>query len=303
MPDRLTGIEVFVAAIRDGGLSAAARAMGMSAAMAARHLNALEARLGVALVVRTTRRLTLTDAGVAYLARAERLLVDMRDADCVASAGNGAVEGLLRVSVPVSFGSLHVAPLVAGFTRLHPGIVVELGLSDRYVDLLEERWDMAIRVGSRLPDSSMTVRTLATVRSVIVASPAYLAARGMPRTTGDLANHDCLGFTLAAQVGTASWSFGADGEIKVPVRGSLHADNGDALLAAAIAGQGLVYGPRFIAAGALRDGRLVEVTLDRPLRHVGSVHAVTHPTRIPLARTRAWIEYLTEALFSRRVEW
>ena len=149
----------------------------------------------------------------------------------------------------------------------------------------------------------MTVRTLGPVRSVIVASPAYLAAHGAPRTTGDLANHDCLGFTLAAQVGPSSWAFGANGEMKVPVCGRFRADNGDALIAAAIAGQGIVYGPRFIAAPALADGRLVEIDLDQPLRHVGSVYAVTHPTRIPLARTRAWIDYIARCFLPHREDW
>jgi DNA-binding transcriptional LysR family regulator len=303
LADRLTGIEVFVTAIRTGSLSAAGRALGISAAMATRHLDALEARLGIALVVRTTRRLALTDAGVTYLDRAERVLADLRDADDLAAAGSGVVEGLLRVSVPVSFCTLHIAPLIAGFTTRHPGVIVELGLSDRYVDLIEQRWDVAIRIGRHLPDSSMTVRTLAKVHSVIVAAPAYLEAHGIPRTVADLADHDCMGFTLAAHTGRTSWAFGQNGEIKVPVHGRVHADNGDALIAAAVAGQGLVYGPRFIAAPDLAQGRLVELTLDHPLCHVGSVFAVTHPTRIPLTRVRAWIDFLASAFVSRSHDW
>lgn len=275
----------------------------MSAAMATRHLDALEHRLGVALVVRTTRRLTLTDAGAAYLERAQQLLTDFYAAESLASAANGAIEGLLRVSVPVSFGALHVAPIVAGFTRMYPRVVIELGLSDRYVDLLDERWDVAIRIGRSLPDSNMLVRTLGSVRSVIVASPDYLRVRGIPLTTDDLINHDCLGFTLVAPVGSTIWSFGPDGEVKVPVRGSLHADNGDALLAAAIAGHGLVYGPRFIAASALAAGTLVEINLDKELRHIGAIYAVSHRSRIPLTRTGAWIDYLAIYFQRHRGRW
>lgn len=298
MPDRLTGIEVFTQAIRTGSLSAAGRAMGMSAAMATRHLDALEDRLGVALVQRTTRRLILTEAGIAFLDRTEPLLVDLRDAEHEASARTIAIEGVIRISAPVSFGVRHVAPLIAGFTVEHPRVRIELGLSDRQVDLLEERWDVAIRVG-RLADSGLVARRLASVRLVLCASPAYLARHGTPRTLDDLQAHDCLGYTLGSRMTTTSWAFGRDGERRVQVRGSLVADNGDAIIAAAIAGHGLVYGPRFIAAEGLADGRLIEIDLDVELMDLGAVHAITHPTKRPLARTRAWIEYMVAQLGGR----
>jgi len=302
MADRLTGIEVFVRAMRLGGLSAAARDMGMSPAMAARHLDGLEARLGVTLVNRTTRRLSLTEAGEAYLDRAERLLADLGEAEAEAAARTVAVEGLLRVSAPAAFGVCHIAGLVAEFHRLHPAVTVELGLNDRFVDLLEERWDMAIRIG-RLADSSLVARTLARIRANVCASPAYLANRGTPRTIADLADHDCLGYTLSSLGGAAHWRFGRDGGIKVAVRGSLLADNGAVLVQAAIAGQGLVYGPRFLTASAVADGRLVEVTLDAPLVDLGAIHAVTHPTRRPAAKTRAWTDFLAARLRVLAADW
>lgn len=301
MADRLTGIEVFVEAMRLGGLSAAARCLHMSPAMAAKHLSALEARLGTALVHRTTRRLSLTEAGAAYLDKAERILADLNEAESEAAAQAVTIEGLLRVSVPASFGVQYLGPLVAAFNQRHPAITVELGLSDRHVDLVDERWDVAIRIG-QLVDSSLIARKLAVMNLVICAAPAYLARAGTPQTVADLADHDCLGFTLSMP-GTHFWRFGHDGSIRQPIRGTLHADNGEVLVEAAAAGLGLVYGPRFIAARALREGRLVEVPLDQPLARLGAIHALTHPTRRPAAKTRAWIEFLAETLPAMAADW
>lgn len=300
--DRLTGMEVFVRAVRLGGLSAAGRAMGLSPTMAGRHLDALEARLGTTLVNRTTRRLALTDAGATYLDRAERVLSEIAEADAEASAQSRAIEGLLRVSAPATFGVMHVAALVAEFHRLHPGVTIELGLDDRHVDLLEERWDMAIRIG-RLSDSTLVARRLAPVRLAICAAPGYLAARGTPATLADLAGHDCLGYTLVTLTGPTIWGFGRDGERPVPVRGSLHANNGEALVRAAVAGQGLVYGPRFIAADAIRRGDLVEVELDADYMDLGAVHAVTHARRRLPARARAWLDFLASRMPALAKAW
>ncbi|MBB4196524.1 LysR family transcriptional regulator [Rhodoblastus sphagnicola] len=302
MADRLTAMEVFVRAVRLGGLSAAAREMRMSPAMAARHLDALETRLGTTLVRRTTRRLSLTEAGADFLDKAERILMDIDEAEAEASSRSVAIEGLLRVSAPATFGVLHIAPLAARFHARHPDVTIEFGFNDRYVDLLEERWDMAIRIG-RLADSSLVARKLAPMRTVVCAAPAYLARRGTPKILSDLIAHDCLGYTFTEQAGTSTWSFGRDGEIKAPVRGSLRANNGEALLRAAVAGQGLVYGPRYIAAQALAEGALVELTLDQPPLPVGAVHAILHPDRRPAAKTRAWIEFLAETLPRLAADW
>lgn len=269
--------------------------MGMSPTMAGRHLDALEARLGTTLVTRTTRRLVLTEAGTAYLARAEHILTDLAEADADASASSRKVEGLLRVSAPMTFGTMHVARLAAAFRERHPGVTIELGLGDRYVDLVEERWDMAIRIG-RLADSSLVARRLAPMRLAICAAPAYLARYGTPERVEDLAEHVCLGFTLNELTGATAWRFGTDGGRRVSVQGSLYANNGEALVVAAVAGQGLVYGPRFIAQPALDRGDLVEVTLAEPLADLDGVFAVTHPTRHPLAKTRAWIDFLIEEI-------
>jgi DNA-binding transcriptional LysR family regulator len=299
MPDRLSGMEVFVRAVRTGGLSAASRELSMSPTMAAKHLDALERRLGVTLVRRTTRALSLTEAGRHFLDEAEHLLSALGEAEAEASAQSVAIAGLLRVSAPVSFGALHIAPLVPGFTRQHPALTVELGLSDRHVDLMEEGWDVAIRIG-RLQDSSLIARRLVPVGAVLCAAPAYLAAHGTPRTVADLKHHNCLSFTGSHTIGTKTWSFGTNGEIAVPVHGALHSNNAEALVAAAVAGLGLVYGPHYLAAGALAEGRLTGLTLDVPLMDLGAAQAVTHPDRRPAAKIRAWINYLVKELPGRQ---
>ncbi|WP_343527729.1 LysR family transcriptional regulator [Sphingomonas sp.] len=302
MADRLTGLEVFVRAIRLGSLSAAGRAMHMSSAMAARHLEALEARLGTTLVHRTTRRLSLTEAGEQFLDRAERLLAELAEAEAEASARTILAEGLVRVSVPAVFGTMHLAPLLPGFAERYPGVTIEMGFNDRVVDLLEERWDMAIRIG-RLPDSGLVARKLADARLSLCAAPAYLHRRGTPSSVADLRDHDCLGYTLAVDGPATRWRFGKEGSIRIPVRGSLVADNGHALMTAAIGGQGIVYGPRFIVASALAEGHLVEIMLDEPLADMGAIHIVTHPTRRPTAKVRALIDYVAEHLTTLSTDW
>ncbi|MBT0667298.1 LysR family transcriptional regulator [Novosphingobium profundi] len=302
MADRLTGIEIFVRAMRLGSLSAAAREAGISAVMAAKHLAALEDRLGVTLVNRTTRRLALTEAGAHFLEQAERIISDLREAEYEVSARAVVIEGLLRVSAPATFGVMHLSGLIAEFAEVHPGVIIELGLNDRYVDLLEERWDVAIRIG-RLPDSALLARRLAPVRLSVCAAPKYLSRRGTPTTVAELSVHDCLGYTLAPHVGTHMWGFGADGSLQVPVRGSLRANNGEALMIAACHGQGIIYAPRFMTAQRLAAGELVELALDAPPIDLGAIHTVTHPTRRPAAKTRAWIDFLVKRLPSLAKDW
>lgn len=302
MADRLTGVEVFVRAIRLGSLSAAARERGITPAMAARYLSELEARLGVTLVQRSTRRLSLTESGRAYLDRAESVLTDLAVAEAEVSAQALVVEGLLRVSVPATFGTLHVAPLVARFCATYPQVTVDLGLSDRYVDLLEERWDTALRIG-QLADSNLIARRLAPMHLCLCASHDYLARRGVPRSPADLVAHDCLGFTRGTSTGTAQWAFDPAGTQRVSISGPIHANNGEALIAAASAGAGIVYGPRFIAAAAIAAGQLVELDLGVALVEFGALYTLTHPDRRPAAKTRAWLEFLRREIPPLASDW
>jgi DNA-binding transcriptional LysR family regulator len=292
MLDRLTGLEVLVKVAAVGNLSAAARSMGMSQTMVTKHLAALEARLGAKLFHRTTRRLSITEAGRSYLEASERVLADIEAANAAVAADRVEPRGLLRLNVPVVFGTRQIASLLPEFAQRHPRVTLELGLNDRQVDLAEEGWDMAIRIGA-LTDSSLVARRLAPCRMVACAAPSYLKARGTPRTVAQLADHNCLGYTLA-QSGTERWNFGRRAQVNVPVSGDLRANNGDALLAAAVAGQGIIYQPTFIVADDLRAGRLTTLPLDQPTNERLAVHAVYLPDRHPPAKVRAFIDFIAK---------
>lgn len=299
--DRLTSLEVFARVAAAGSLSGAARAMGLSQTMVTKHVASLEARLGTKLFHRTTRRLSITDAGRSYLESAERILADMEAADAAIARERIEPRGLLRVNVPVVFGTRQIAPAIAEFLAAHPEVTVELGLNDRLVDLAEEGWDLAIRIGS-LRDSSMVARKLAPNRLVVCAAPSYLARHGTPRSVADLAGHNCLGYTLSQQASAAEWLFGAEGEIRVQVSGTLRANNGDALRAATLAGLGLARQPTFIIADDLRSGALVALRLDQPEIQTSAVHAVYLPDRRPPAKVRAFIDFLV-ARFAPVTPW
>lgn len=291
MLDRITSMQVFVRVAALGSLSAAARALSMSQTMATKHVGAIEERLGVKLLHRTTRRLTLTEAGRRYLESAERILAEVEEAEAATSADRLEVRGVLRINAPVSFGFREVAPLLAEFTRLHPSVTIDLGLNDRFVDLIEEGWDVAVRIG-RLRDSTMIARRLAPCRLVVCGSPAYFAERGMPRTVADLASHNCLGYTLSKALGPDEWSFETDGRVKVAIKGNLRVNNGDALVAAAVGGQGLIYEPTFVVGDELRAGRLIALILDHPPLELPGVFAIYPANRHPPAKVRAFVDFL-----------
>ena len=301
MLDRLTGLEVFAKVSGTGSFSAAGRALGMSQTMVTKHIAALEARLGVKLLHRSTRRLSLTDAGRNYLEASERILADMNAADAAVAAERVEPRGVLRLNVPVSFGERQVAPLLAEFAAAHPLVSVELGLNDRLVDLAEEGWDLAIRIGT-LGDSSLIARRVAPCRTVVCAAPSYLKARGVPRNVASLAQHNCLGYTLSRIAGVDRWTFGAKDDVVVRVSGNLRANNGDALRAAAIAGQGIIYQPAFVVADGLRSGELVALTFDQPTVQFGGIYAVYLPDRNPAAKVRAFIDFIA-ARFAPEPPW
>jgi DNA-binding transcriptional LysR family regulator len=301
MLDRLTGLEVFAKVAAAGSLSAAARALGMSQTMVTKHIAALEARLGAKLFHRTTRRLSITEAGRSYLESSERILAEIEAADAAVAADRVEPRGMLRINAPVSFGTRQIAPLLAEFAARYPRTSVELGLNDRLVDLAEEGWDLAIRIG-HLRDSSLIARRIAPCRIVVCAAPSYLKARGIPQTVSSLAAHNCLGYTLSQRTPVDRWIFGARGEVGVRVSGNLRANNGDALLAAALAGQGIIHQPSFIVADDLGAGRLVALTLDQPNVELGGIYAVFLPDRHPPAKVRAFIDFIA-ARFAPEPPW
>lgn len=291
MLDRLTGLEVFTKVAAAGSLSSAARAMGMSQTMVTKHIAALETRLGVKLFHRTTRRLSITEAGRNYLESSGRILAEIESADAAVAADRAEPRGLLRLNAPVSFGTGQIAPLLPEFAERYPGVTVELGLNDRLVDLAEEGWDLAIRIGN-LSNSSLIARRLAPCRLVVCAAPSYLKARGTPRTMASLAHHNCLGYTLSQQHPVDRWMFGERADVSVQASGNLRANNGDALRAAALAGQGVIYQPTFIVADDLRAGRLIALALDQPNVELSGIYAIYLPARHPPAKVRAFIDFI-----------
>lgn len=293
MLDRFTGLQVFVRVAALGSLSGAARALGMSQSMATKHMAALEGRLGVRLLHRSTRRITLTEAGQRYLESAERILEELDRSDAAAAAERVEVTGTLRVSAPVSFTTRILAPVLPAFQALHPALRVELGLNDRVVNLIDEGWDVAIRIG-RLREGGLIARRLAPCRVAVAASPAYLSEHGTPRRVADLGAHNCLSYTLASSSAPDEWSFGPGGAVKVPVAGNLRANNGDALVAAAVAGQGIISQPTFILCDDLRAGRLVALDLDHPPTELDGVFAVWPGDRRPPARLRAFLDWAAD---------
>jgi DNA-binding transcriptional LysR family regulator len=291
MLDRFTGMQVLARVVALGSFSAAARALGLSQTMVTRHIDTIEDRLGVRLFHRSTRRLTLTEAGQDYLAAAERILAEVEEAELAASAEASEPRGTLRLNLPLAFGVREAVPEVAEFAALHPGLTVDIGLTDRFIDLVDEGWDVALRIG-RLRDSGLIARRLAPIRTVLCAAPAYLAAHGTPRTLADLAAHNCLGYTLPTPANADRWRFGRDGEHDVAVAGTFRANNGDALRAAALAGIGLMYQPTFLVSEDLRAGRLVPVVLDAPLFQFAAAYAVHAPGRHVPAKVRRFIDFL-----------
>ncbi|UMY18464.1 LysR family transcriptional regulator [Methylobacterium organophilum] len=283
MLDRVTGMQVFARVAALGSFSAAGRALGLSQTGVTKHVAALEARLGTRLLHRSTRRLTLTEAGRAYGEACERILAEIAEAEAVAGAEAVEARGTLRLNVPLSFGVREIAPALAAFAAAHPAVSVELGLNDRRVDLIEEGWDLAVRIGA-LGDSSLIARTLAPCRIAVCAAPDYLARHGTPHRPEALKDHNCLSYTLADAGG---WRFG---DRTYAVSGNLRAPNGAALVAAAIAGQGLVYQPTFLVGDALRAGRLVALDLGAPTP-ILPISALMPPGRRP-AKTRAFLAFL-----------
>lgn len=252
--DLLTSMQVFVRAVDKGSLSAAAEACGMSATMAGNHLRALETRLGTKLLHRTTRRHSLTAFGETYLARCQEILRLIADTDTQAQNQQAVPSGRLRVTAPVSFGSEALVPALADYLAQHPQVRVELALSDRTVDLVDEGFDVAIRIGT-MPDSGLVARPLAPYRMMVCASPGYLQRRGTPRTPEDLAAHECLAFSPTA--GTSWHLKGADGERRVTVSGQLQINHGQALRVAALNGLGIVMQPAVLLEADVAAGRLV----------------------------------------------
>ena len=294
-------MEVFTRAAKAGSLSGAARQLGISAGMATKHLDALERRLGVRLFQRSTRRLNLTEPGRQYLEALARLLPELEEVEALIASQRLEASGTLRLNMPVSFGVRHIAKLIHAFAERHPKVTVDLGFNDRNVDLVDEGWDLAIRVG-RLKDSRLVSRKLADSTMLVCAAPVYWSKYGRPQRVQELSNHNCLGFTIPTFAGPDEWWFGLERNVRVPVKGSLRANNGDALMAAAITGLGVVYQPDFIVGDAIRRGELERVALDVPTCDLGGIHILYALDHSPPAKARVMIDFLVSA-FAPKAPW
>ena len=298
--NRLSAIESFVKVAELKSFSEAAARLNTSKSVVSRHVAALEAQLGLRLFHRTTRAITLTEAGRGYFERVSQILLDLEDADQSVSHLQALPRGRLKVSAPMSFGFLHLAPALADFLAQYPELEVDVTMSDRFVDLVEEGFDLGVRIGA-LADSSLIAKKIAPIRRVVCASPQYLAAHGTPVIPQDLRHHQCL--CNSNQPAGHEWRFVTpEGKpLSVPVSGRLVLNNGDSLRVAALNHLGFIELPTFIVGGDLKAGTLVSV-LDDYVPQTLALHAVYSHARHLSPKVRAFIDFLASR-FGPRPYW
>ena len=291
--DRLTEMDACVQVVDQGGFTEAAKRMGLSKSAVSKHVAALEARLAARLLNRTTRRVSPTELGLAYYDRARAVLAAAAEADGMVTAQQATPRGALRVSAPVSFGVRHLSPAVARFLGAYPQVDVDLALDDRFVELVAEGFDVAIRIGN-LEDSSLVAKKLAAARRLLVAAPAYLAEAGAPASIDDLSGHRLLHYSNNATGAVWRLRTASGRERQLRAGGRLTVNNGDSLMAAAEAGLGIALLPDFILGDAIGTGRLAEVLPGLAPDLLG-VWAVYPPGRFPQPKLRAFVDFLAEA--------
>jgi DNA-binding transcriptional LysR family regulator len=298
--DRFLEMQTFAAVVDAGSFVKAADALGTSKAAVSRHVGELEARLGVRLLQRTTRRLSLTDEGQVFHARCKELLASLDDAEVEISARRARASGLLRINVPYSFGIGHLAPLWGDFHALHPQVTIDLTLADRVVDLVDEGYDVAVRI-AQLPNSTLVSKRLATTRVVLCASPDYLATHGAPRHPAELAQHATVSYSYLAT--RDEWHFdGPQGRVSVRTTPWMHTNNGDTCRAAALAGQGVILQPTFLVRDDIAAGRLVELLPEYRSLELG-IYAVYPTRKHVLPKVRALIDFLAERFAQTAGRW
>lgn len=294
----LQQLSSFLAVVRVGSFVGAADATGLSKAAVSRHVADLEEHLGVRLLHRTTRRLSLTDDGQRFHARASELITLIEELEAETVSSGGEATGLLRINAPSTFGNLHLAPLWPRFTAAHPKVSLDITLNDRLVDLVEEGYDLAIRI-TNLASSQLVSRRLATTRIVLCASPDYLATHGAPTHPRELADHQVISYSY--WTGGDEWRFmGPDADIQVRVKPRIHTNSGDTCRAAALEGQGIILQPDFLVGPDLKAGALVELMPEYRSIELG-IHAVYASRKHLPMKTRRLVDFMVESF--QRPSW
>ncbi len=294
--DKFIEMQAFVAVADTGSFVNAAEALDVSKAAVSRYVAELESRLGVRLLHRTTRKLSLTPEGEVFLGRCRELLGGVDDAEAEITSRSGEASGMLRINVPFSFGLLHLAPLWPEFMAKHPKVTLDVMLADRVVDLVEEGFDLAVRI-ARMPNSSLVIRPLTSTRMVLCASPAYLRARGHPTHPSELVGHDVLTYSLFSM--GDQWDFtGSEGSASVKVTPRIRTNSGDTCRVAALRHQGIVLQPTFLVGPDLLAGTLVEVMPAWRSIELG-VYAVYPSRKFVSPKVRLMIEFLVNAFRMR----
>lgn len=287
--DRIDAMRAFVTVVTEGGFTRAAEKLGMSPQLVSKYVSRLEERLGVRLLNRTTRKVHLTEAGTRYAQRAQLVLDDIDDMDSQLNDLQEGAQGQLRISAPVSFSTLHLSPLLCDFQRAHPSVSVDLQLNDRKVDIVEEGFDIALRIG-RLKSSSMIAKFIVPIRLVMCASPAYLTQHGMPSTLEELKNHRYLHYSYMED----NNSFPAHEWRRttgLEPRGNMVSNNGEVLVKAAIEGAGIIIQPTFICGPAIAEGKL-KVILSQYEPDAMGLYAVYAHRKLLASKVRCFIDFM-----------
>lgn len=290
--DRLRAMEVFVEVVRRDGFARAAESLDTSPANVTRYISDLEAHLQTRLLNRSSRKMSLTSSGEALFERAKSILDDVAEAEAIVSSATMQPHGVLRINAPLSFGVLHLAPLWAKFMRLYPDVQLDVALIDRVVDIVEEGYDMAIRI-ARAGAASNVARKLTATQNFLCAAPAYLRQYGTPSTPAELQQHRCIGYSYAANADEWQLLDGAGRPCPVKVNCVMHTNNGDTARAAALGGLGVILQPSFLVGADLRAGRLLRVLPDYRLPEL-DVLAVYPSRRHLSAKVRVMVDFLVE---------
>ncbi len=294
--DRFQSISVFIKVVESGGFARAAEKLDMSTSAVSRQVAELEARLGARLLYRTTRRISLTEAGQAFFEKSLQLMADLEEAEAIATLATAKPRGTLKLTCSINFGMRHLAPAIGAFQCQYPDVLFDVALSDRFVDLVEEGMDLAIRIGD-LGNPNLVAKRIGDMHLITCASPVYLKRHGTPKHPDDLARHNCLVYEYSPVKGQWRFTDKAANEYRIKIAGSVHANNGDMLAAIAAEGVGIALEPDFIVDPLIEAGRLIPILKDFRAPTAG-IFAVYPSRRHLSAKVRVFVDFLA-ARFSK----